>query len=88
MLTIHNCLCVRAFMIQRHLMSNWHWLLILRNLLQRWFSRRQKVLRTLSFFRLLVVVLVVITCSGAKKWLNKIGDDFRGFTPKRVGQSA
>jgi hypothetical protein len=38
MLTIHNCLCVRAFMIQRHLMSNWHWLLILRNLLQS--SRR------------------------------------------------
>jgi hypothetical protein len=33
----------------------------------------------------MLLLLKVITCSGMKKWLNKIRDDFRGFTPKRIG---
>ena len=67
-------------------MSNQQWLLILRDLLQGRFPRGQKVVGTLlRFFLLLLLLLAVITCGGAQEWLDKIRDDFRGFTPKRVG---
>jgi hypothetical protein len=58
--------------------------LVLRDLLQRWFSRGQKVLGTLSRFFTLLLVLV-ITRGGAQEWLDKIGDDLRGFATERVG---
>ena len=68
-------------------MSNQQWLLILRDLLQGRFPRGQKVVGTLLrfFLLLLLLLLAVITCGGAQEWLDKIRDDFRGFTPKRVG---
>jgi len=37
------------------------------------------------FLLLLLLLLAVITCGGAQEWLDKIRDDFRGFTPERVG---
>lgn len=82
-LTIHHSLGVRAISMMRHLMTNYQWLLILRDLLQRWFSWGHKVLRTLSSSFMLLLLL--ITWCGAKKWLDKVRDCFRGSVPKRIG---
>lgn len=81
-LTIHHSLCVRAVFIRRHLMTSYQWLLILRDLLQRWFSWGQKVLGALSC---IFMLLLLITCSGAQKGLDKVRDYFRGFASKRIG---
>ena len=82
-LTIHHSLGVRAISIMRRLMTNYQWLLILRDLLQRWFPWGHNVLRTLS--GIFMLLLLLITWCRAKKWLDKVWDCFRGFAPKRIG---
>jgi H+/Cl- antiporter ClcA len=70
-------------------MTHHHRLPVLRDLIQRWFSRgRQNVLGTLPgifMLLLLLLLLLLIACSGAEKRLDKTRDDLWGcFAPERV----